>query len=763
MKKIYIFISFLILIFQALNISAQTKLDINNATLKEIQALKIFTTKQSEEIYNFILEKGGLQNIYELSAIPNIDAKLINELKDKITIYPKKTDAAEYSYNVMQTIKNLIDEENLPINIVDYLEDLAVNPLNINKADFNDLAMIPNLPPQDIAAVLRHIKKNGEIKSMRQLSGARDLSSFGYRTLKNYITFSDQIRAEYTKPSFIYKQKFLIDTVDEPSYRLMHRLRINYKNYQFGILNEKDRSERLDDSLLKYSIELKNIFNLDKIILGHFKISQGWGLALDTTDGMETEYKEDSLFSTRQLRRINGLFSDLTTTELFSFHGLALQKKYNNFTIYTYYSSDKKDGILNADGSVNYYYYSNTRDKNYYNNFREDVVGGYLKYQLPIDGLEGSHIAIGGYRMEYDKEFRPDTITLFPNNTMVPDPDYLKLFRGKTRIIQNADFQLIWRRFGLFGEIAHLARGGSAHNLGGRYDSNNGNYLILWRNYNTSYDNPYARGFGEGYGRFDATILSYDYKYRMIDLNGDNITDYYNLSNSQTMKSECGYYLQAQQIRFSRFFRITQMYYDNWDYYRYVSSTNSAPRVNNDRMQGEIEIQPFLNFAFRLKHKLQRKNKNHETKSTTNESTIRFINRLTEVSDLNIEYKYAKNENITGGKTDGNLYSVDFDYKFSSKFSMKTGIGLWKTDGMSMWNIDDDKIDFMDGNGFKYYLAMTNYLSDNLQLKFFFKQKFTDNELSTRYTYKYIDGGQIRILDYADNNTIIKTYINWRF
>jgi len=171
-----------------------------------------------------------------------------------------------------------------------------------------------------------------------------------------------------------------------------------------------------------------------------------------------------------------------------------------------------------------------------------------------------------------------------------------------------------------------------------------------------------------------------------------------------------------------------------------------------------------MNFAVRLRHKIQKKNKDIETsKSETNESTIRLISRISQKSYLNLEGKYGKNKNLSAGKTDGNYYGADYDFQFNRRLSLKSSFYIWDTKGFSMWNIEDNSIDFMDGDGYKFYFTLTNYLSDNLQLKIFFKSKYSKLESSSNYTYAYIDNGILKEFKYEDNIAVIKTYLNWKF
>ena len=757
-KKIFLFV----FLFFCFSLFAENKVDINNATVEEIKKIEGISPELAERIYRYIIEKCGIKSIYEINEIEGINAKLFNRIKDKIGVNPIKQTKIEYSQQVIRLIQELIDEENLPENVIDYLEDMLLNPVNINRLTYEELIKIPNLSPQDAAAIIKHIRTKGEIQSFRQLRGVQNLSNYGLMTIKKYVDYFDEKESKKDVLTFNIKQKFITNNEYDNSYRFVNRIRVNYSDYQLGLLSEKSSVNLGEIELFKFSVELKNKLFLDKFILGNYKFSQGLGLAIDSTDGRENDFfnKPSDIYSTRQVYRINGLFSDLTTAKEYGLYGAAIEKRIKNFIFNIYYSRDKKDGILNSDGTVNYYYYK-PDNKEYHNNFKEEIIGGYAKYYLPFENLIGSYIGIGSLNINYDKEFKPDWTTLFNTQQVtVTDPDYLNSFKGKERKIQSADFQIIYSRFGLFGELAYLLDGGSAHNLGARYDTNRGNLLVLWRNYNSKYDNPYSRGFAESYGRFDGTILSYDYKFKNIDLDGDGVNDYYYISNAQ-MKSEAGYYVQASQIRINKRFKITNAYYDNWDNYKYDAGTKNTYRTNNDRMQGEIEIQPFMNFAIRLKHKLQRKYRDI-SESKTNETTIRIINRVSRDSYLNLESRISKNENREG-KIDGNYYGADYEYKFSNRLNLKSSFYIWSSNGFQLWNIEDNSIDFMDGKGYKFLLYLTNYINENFQFKITFKAKFTDYQQDTNYTYYYADGSSIRNFANEENLILLKTYLNLRF
>ena len=61
--------------------------DINNATLEEIQQLPI-TSEQAQALYDRIYYQGPFQSIYELVLVPGIDNATLEHLKPLVEIHP---------------------------------------------------------------------------------------------------------------------------------------------------------------------------------------------------------------------------------------------------------------------------------------------------------------------------------------------------------------------------------------------------------------------------------------------------------------------------------------------------------------------------------------------------------------------------------------------------------------------------------------------------------------------------------------------------
>jgi 1-acyl-sn-glycerol-3-phosphate acyltransferase len=58
--------------------------------------------------------------------------------------------------------------------------------------------------------------------------------------------------------------------------------------------------------------------------------------------------------------------------------------------------------------------------------------------------------------------------------------------------------------------------------------------------------------------------------------------------------------------------------------------------------------------------------------------------------------------------------AVQWEHNFSDDFNGELGVATWYTRGMSQWIFEDQGIDFLEGQGVKWYVAFTDRLSDNL-------------------------------------------------
>ncbi|MEW6685119.1 MAG: hypothetical protein AB1393_02800 [Candidatus Edwardsbacteria bacterium] len=191
---------------------------------------------------------------------------------------------------------------------------------------------------------------------------------------------------------------------------------------------------------------------LEKIILGNYRITWGQGLLVDNKDldPDESPY--------RVVERTCGLFGDATTSQEFTFRGVAWQAKFSRFQPQFFYSIDKRDALLNYNQTVNSFIINSPRLNWQKDKLSEKTIGWSLKFDLSDLAIIplGSYLAFNGYESKYDRTINPDCRTLdLPGDTeALNDPNYTQLFQGKRRKIYGLDFRMIIKNFSLEGEYA---------------------------------------------------------------------------------------------------------------------------------------------------------------------------------------------------------------------------------------------------------------------------------------------------------------------
>jgi hypothetical protein len=242
----------------------------------------------------------------------------------------------------------------------------------------------------------------------------------------------------------------------------------------------------------------------------------------------------------------------------------------------------------------------------------------------------------------------------------------------------------------------------------GRWQNDYFYLLGIWRHYDLGYSNPYSRGFAEQL-RYDDTI--FEKPYYLSDPLASQLAQW------PAPKPEEGVYVETR-FQVSRAITFTKVYLDLW---------RSLPYgFNNHRFQGEVEYRPDFTVRFRLKYKYQEKTKMHDvvpTTSRTTEYTFRtfFLPTNSDFFDVQLRLGmveltpnplYGDDRLMSGG-----YIAARWEHNFSEDLSVLGGTTLWSTDGMSQWEFEDTGIDFLDGDGTKFYVTIKNTLSDNLQLR----------------------------------------------
>ncbi len=391
MKRLFLF-----LILMSLCLLYAEKIDLNSATLEQIQTLPI-SEQQAKDIYEYRQFIAFFKSIYDLRKIDSIDQETLLKLKPLVetSLYTDLDDTELRREELYYILERLGSQEGTQEGFSDIWEDYLLTPQNVNKMSYNDILNIPNLSPVDAAAIMKRTTQNDTITDYRNLRSTTGLSYYGASNIRYYVYYQDQptkqklfinYQLKYENKSYeddtkenlreIFKDKneALHDLnhsywgyfkLSQSNPAMLNKIRVRYNNnYKAGYMNfnlkggnllfDENLGDNLKDS--KFYAGYENQFDFYgnttlKAYLGNYRVTFGEGLVMENTDYYSSR-KTGHGFS----KRILGITPDLSRTEEYALKGFALSLENPHSSFAFYYSKDKKDAIVydyNGDGAIN--------------------------------------------------------------------------------------------------------------------------------------------------------------------------------------------------------------------------------------------------------------------------------------------------------------------------------------------------------------------------------------------------------------------------
>ena len=166
------------------------KIDINNSQLSDLSTLPL-SNKKITDIYDYLLEKGEIETIYDLHSIESIDSDDLKMLKKYIFINDRKDRNNSLRSNLSYKINWWLSSEGSSEGISELWLDRYYSQQNINKMNYDDLSFLPNVSPIDVLAIITQ-QKRGNIAGTFQLKNSPGISYYGYKNVLDFIVFEDQ-------------------------------------------------------------------------------------------------------------------------------------------------------------------------------------------------------------------------------------------------------------------------------------------------------------------------------------------------------------------------------------------------------------------------------------------------------------------------------------------------------------------------------------------------------------------------------------------
>ena len=748
------------------------KVFINSATIEELKSLPL-SENQIADVYDFILFQGPVSDIYDLIKISSLDAKDIESLKSLVSIKDNKNINIRASRisDRYRKVENWTSEEGANEGLVEVWLDRLAEPKNINSATWNDLMALQNVSPVDAVAVMKRIDE-GKITYPKALRGAIGLSYWGYRNMVDFFTYDDTDTTDSfhfwynttykTLPSTTSfdDEVGMVDQISDHPGDLHHKMVATFgRNWKLSLATHRQLGEKVYDFKVgdfevpnsKWSLTYRDLklgsLKIDRVILGNFSATIGQGVIFENTD----------FFSPRRSgyswsRRVHGVFPDISRTRQYALRGAAFQAGNKMLDLMGFVSRNKRDAILNiADSSVasmitlyprtNSGFGADSLLMPMLETLEEVTYGGSVRL-IP---LYGTFIGFSAYESLYDRPIRPDIAT-----TVIADANEGKFLTsiGNTadteiaamyssygessfwdkaksfRRVFGMDFSTVIRNIALQGEYGILDKNGDmkvngsdpkAFVFSGYAQFNNFSLLVVYRDYDLGFDNPYQRSFSN-YSRYKGSIFEDTFYLE------DPIYGFLYTGQAQP-QSEKGIYINSRYQPHRAL--VLSGDFDTW--------TRVADQARYFRTVMRAQYRPVFNMRFSIRHKWQKRGSmNHLDPSAyySQETIIRSQIRLSGYDQIELMWvrswvDFSNRRRLTNDLTSGGeepsligsagTGSEAIGFKVTHNFNQRMkAMGQVIFYNGFIWNFEDTDFRVFDSNSdaVRYWLSLFSRIND---------------------------------------------------
>ncbi len=438
-----------------------------------------------------------------------------------------QTDSLSFQEDLIQgVVENLEDDQEFDYaTLYEDLEILAANPLNLNKAEEEDLKQLRLLSDVQILDLQRYRDALGNLISLNELQSIPSFDLKTIRAIRPFVTVNESeddyqlpIKRMFTEGKSVVfmkwrrvleEQKGYIapDVFNEAPYegdpnRYFLRYRYQYENrFRMGFTAEKDAGESFfsgsnPNGFDFYSahIHLREYNRyLEDLIIGDYTISLGQGLILHNDFGSsKSAFVMDLKKGGRTIRPYNSI------NEVNFFRGSAITLNAGkNFSSTLFYSRKQLDGNTFTDS---------TDIENDFERFSSVITSGYHRTESEIARKDAIGLESVGGKLQYRKrDFKIGINGIYERFDRTFDRNFQLYnqyqFSGNDILNTSIDYSYRYQNFNFFGESALSDNGGMAHLHGMLVGLDRSIDLsILYRNFERDYQVLNSNSFGETAG-----------------------------------------------------------------------------------------------------------------------------------------------------------------------------------------------------------------------------------------------------------------------
>lgn len=401
--------------------------------------------------------------------------------------------------DILQEPVGDIDESDL----YDKLEQLLLNPVNINTATLDDLLQIPLIEISDAQLIIEHRKKFGIFFSLSELNTVENLDR---ELIKNITPFlyiekkpidvtepPGKIETIASKSNVLLRSRyitalqqndgFLRNRFEGTKPKIYNRLLVRYNNqFQAGYLTDKDPGESALNEFSSFHIAANDIGFINRAVIMDYLLEFGQGLTFWSPYAFSKG--ADAIVPVRRNDRILRPYT--SSTENNFFRGVASAFNFGDFILTGFYSynyfdanidsvtnkitSTLIDGLHRTPGEI--------RKKNAAS---ERLFGGRLDYR-PGNFL---HIGFIHYQSKTSNEFQPSNFYDISGDQF----NYTA-----------ASYRIIFNNFNFSGEFSYNGISVASINIAELLVSNNFSFITSLRSYPRNFYSLHGYAFGERNG-----------------------------------------------------------------------------------------------------------------------------------------------------------------------------------------------------------------------------------------------------------------------
>jgi len=431
-----------------------------------------------------------------------------------IPVYSQTDSTILKTEEILDDVLIETESESEAEDLYDYVEDIITNPIDLNKADIFDLTKIPGLDNVSAEKIIKHREKFGYFYSTNELFAIRDLNKDLIEKIIPFLTTEIKFDQEefpdadeYSIPFYSKfktslrsrmsndlqtRQGFINDRFAGSKIKTYNRLLTKFdKNYQAGLLIEKDPGEKSYTDFSSFHFQIKDIGFIDNVVIGDYTIELGQGLALWSPFGFSKG--ADAVFPVKKNSRFIRPYT--SAAEYNFFRGAASTFQFDNFRLTGFYSNNFVDASLNEE-STEIISISKTGFHRTPNEIAKKNSAQQIFYSGSLDYRTANILNIGFtyYKVKFDKPLASGSLYDLSGDNF----NYLSLY-----------YNLNFYKFTLFGEASYDQTSVASFNGLQFAVSNNFIFTTAIRSYPRNYKNLFGFGFGERSGKTNNEIGFY--------------------------------------------------------------------------------------------------------------------------------------------------------------------------------------------------------------------------------------------------------------